>query len=388
MFQFNNQTVYIISPERWGIMKVSKHHYSLELAKKGCRVYFMEPPTYSAAGIEIKSCPDDARIQIVQYRPVFRGKRFLPFWIFSFLIRKQIRLLIRAMGQQPDVVISFQGNLFHDLKWFGAQVSIFFAADLFYENRVPDEIKSADLSIAISDTIFDQIKTRSTPAFQLNHGVQEYFVSHARNLLQQHSVEPENERMTVGYTGNLRMEALDRETMKTVIRQNPDVDFIFWGSYLKQDANLGGNDNADTQAFISFLQQSKNVILRGPLDVVQLREEMKKADLFWICWKLNENPMWDGSNSHKILEYLSYGKPVVAHHVSSYLGKDLFYMLPTKSNEGYTDLFRFVLTQVKNGEPEQLIQNRLLWVIENSYTMQIHKIEHWVNQVLDDKIKP
>lgn len=43
-FSFNNKTILIISPEPWGKMMISKHHYALELAKLGNEVYFLNPP--------------------------------------------------------------------------------------------------------------------------------------------------------------------------------------------------------------------------------------------------------------------------------------------------------------------------------------------------------
>jgi len=84
MFQFKDKTIYVISPERWGTMKVSKHHYAMELAALNCRVFFIEPPDLSNKDITISPCADHPMISLVRYKPVFRGKRFLPAFIYSF----------------------------------------------------------------------------------------------------------------------------------------------------------------------------------------------------------------------------------------------------------------------------------------------------------------
>src|SRR5579862_3671957 len=38
------KTILVISPQAWGDMLISKHHYALELARRGNQVYFLNPP--------------------------------------------------------------------------------------------------------------------------------------------------------------------------------------------------------------------------------------------------------------------------------------------------------------------------------------------------------
>lgn len=360
-------------------MKVSKHHYALELAAQNCRVYFIEPPQLTHTGIEIKVCADHPLISIVNYKPVFRGKRFLPSFLYSFLLKQQVKALLQKINAQPDVVWSFQGYLFQNLQWFGAPVNLFFAADQFYYNELPPEVYSASISLAVSDTIYERMKQSGKPVYMIGHGLQKNFVQGAENLLKNGSVVSENKKITAGYTGNLRMEALDRITMMQVIKGNPEVQFIFWGSYQPADLNLGGVTDKDTDSFISFLEQQCNVELRGVVNSEELQKQMKEADLFWLCWKIGVNSLWDGSNSHKLLEYLSTGKPVVAHHVSSYQNTDLLYMLPVKENKGYAALFQQTVELVKKGEAKELISKRLLTAVESSYSKKLQQIEGLIN---------
>lgn len=104
MYPLRDKTVYLISPERWGKMRISKHHYALELADRGCTVYFIEPPTLDTQGVTIRQTDDHPRVYVVTYKPVFRGERFLPAVIFEWLLRRQIRLLVDQIGRKPDVV--------------------------------------------------------------------------------------------------------------------------------------------------------------------------------------------------------------------------------------------------------------------------------------------
>jgi hypothetical protein len=144
MYLLRNKTVFLISPERWGKMRISKHHYALELADRGCTVYFIEPPTLETSGVMIKPTADHPGVHIVTYKPVFRGERFLPALIFEWLLRRQIHLLVKNIGRKPDVVWCFQSFLFRDLRWFGAPVRIFFLADQFNNLVGMDNISSAE----------------------------------------------------------------------------------------------------------------------------------------------------------------------------------------------------------------------------------------------------
>jgi len=364
-------------------MKVSKHHYALELAERGNRVFFIEPPSLSARGIRVRASQEHPNLSIVTYKPVFRGKRFLPTVIFNLLIRAQIFLLIQKIGSKPDVVWSFSGFLFENLNWFGAEKSIFFVADLFAEENLPGELYSADLVLGVSDTICQLLQKSNREVHFINHGLNRFFEEQAKqNLL---NIPPNrlipSGRIQVGYVGNLLMEALDRETMKDVIAHFADIDFIFWGSYEQKDTNLGGTQDNSTEQFIAFLKKQPNVELRGPKATEVLASEIQKMNLFWLCWKVGINKLWDGSNSHKILEYLSTGRPVVSHNVSTYNNTDLFYMLPEPNNENYLILLKSALNIAKKGEPIELIKSRLQFSIMNSYRKHLQKIEKSISNV-------
>ncbi len=355
-------------------MKVSKHHYALALAEKNNKVYFIEPPDLKNTGISIRSCNENDLISIVSYRPVFRGRRFLPRPFYRFLLRSQVRQLMKAIGKKPDELWCFHGYLFENLGWFKAQRTIFFAADQFLYKHYPPEVDTADISLAISDTIYERIRKSGKPVYQVNHGLQKPFVQMAEAKVQKGEFSKTRDRIIAGYTGNLRMEALDRGTMKAVILSHPEVQFLFWGSYDTADLNLGGLASIEANDFITFLMQQPNVQLRGVVNGEELQRQMQEADMFWLCWKINEYLLWDGSNSHKILEYLATGSPVVSHFVSSYKDRDLLYMLPGVDNTGFADLFGKVIQLVKDGEPAEKVHRRLRWAIDNSYEHQLQRI--------------
>lgn len=371
--------VYILSSERWGTMRVSKHHYALELAEQGSEVYFIEPPALSNKGISIKNSDEHQRLHIVNYKPVYRGERFLPVFIYHFLLRWQIGLLKKAIGRQPDVVWCFEPYRFLNLKWFGAPVSLFFAADLFPRNYLPPEAGSADLCIGISDSIVRELHISGRPVYFINHGLNRHFAELAGKKIQNGIAAQPVYKIKTGYIGNLLMEAPDRESMRRVIEANDDVQFVFWGQY-EAKGNLGGHDNPQVGAFIDFLKSRKNVELRGPVHPSKLSNEMQDMDLFWICWTINKNKLWDGSNSHKMMEYFSTGRPVVSHYMSTYRDSKLIDMLPTTDNDNYASLFSQVLERIRKGEPEEVQKARMRFALDNAYGRHVATIEELIER--------
>lgn len=356
-------------------MRVSKHHYALELAEKGSTVYFIEPPDLGNKGVKITPSEEHARLFIVQYQHLYKGQRFLPDFIYRRLLNLQIRVLEKAIAQKPDVIWCFDPYRFLNLKWFKAPVSIFFAADLFSQNDLPEEAYTADMCFAISDTIADVLKPTHKPVHFINHGLNRHFAKNAQITLEGLPVAAQPKgNITVGYVGNLLMEAPDRNTMKQVIAAHPDIQFVFWGQYEKK-GNFVAFDKPEVFEFIRFLQSQPNVVLHGAVHPSVLSEEIKMADMFWVCWQTGISKLWDGSNSHKILEYLSTGKPVVSHYMSTYRNSDIIDMLASKDNDGYLSLFSQVLNRVKAGETVDLRKHRIQFAMENTYQLHIAEIE-------------
>jgi glycosyltransferase involved in cell wall biosynthesis len=295
------------------------------------------------------------------------------------MIRVQIWLIIQKIGLKPDLVWSFAGFLFENLKWFGASKSIFFVADLFEESVLPSEVFSADIVLGVSDSICNVLSKSGVNVHFINHGLNKFFEKEALqklgSSLQTIGLKNSFDKIKVGYVGNLRMEAIDRGTMKSLIKRFKDLQFIFWGSYDQKDANLGGITNLETEDWIGFLKQQSNVELRGTVNTERLAIEIQDVDLFWICWKIGVTKAWDGSNSHKILEYLSTGKPIVSHFVSTYKDSTLFYMLSETKNTNYEALFNSVLDRVKINESSTLVEDRIKYSLSNTYHSHLNFIE-------------
>lgn len=374
-FHFKDKIIWIISPQRWGKLHVSKHHYATALATQGNKVYFIEPPSLDVAGIRIKKIDGYDNLWVVTYKPFFRGKRFLPAFIYHLLIRKQIAALQKALGGKPDVLWCFQHDLFLNLKWFGAKHSLFHLVDLFPGDKIPPELFTADQCFAVSPSIAKKIKPCGRPVHFINHGLYETFAAFAIQQLQQ-AQRPVSLPVRVGYIGNLMQEAPDREMMMKVIASHPELQFVFWGPYEEnKDNNLEGFFFQPVFEFINFLKQAPNVILKGPASPKEMINELPTIDMFWLCWKIGIGKIWDGSNSHKILEYLASGRPVVTHFVETYQDTSLLFMPSSASNDQYPQVFNKALDAVLHGEDEQKSKERVAFALNNTYHKQLQRIE-------------
>src|SRR6202163_4975736 len=115
-----NKVILVLSPQSWDKMMLAKHHYALELAKAGNRVYFLNPPDNKHWNLKKASERVKIEPSTINSNLFFIDQRlYFPFFmqfharkIYDLLIKKQIRDILKMIGQPVDIVWSFDiGNL-------------------------------------------------------------------------------------------------------------------------------------------------------------------------------------------------------------------------------------------------------------------------------------
>jgi glycosyltransferase involved in cell wall biosynthesis len=375
----NNKKVVILSTVKWGKMRVSKHHYALELAATGNTVFYIEPPDIkSSLSFSIRRSEVYENLFIVTYKPIARGKRFLPNFIHKKLEEFQAKILLKKLNISPYLLISFDPYRFSNLKWFNAKKSIFFAADLYKSSHVPGEVVTADFCLGVSTTIVQLLKQSNENSFFINHGLNSSLVKLGERQLKQQVEKNRIKSITVGYIGNLLISSLDRKAMMDVIQEHCDIKFIFWGQYKVGQDNVLPGSASDTWEFISFLEKCPNVELAGPKNQNELANEITRADVFWLCYDAGYTWAVDGSNSHKILEYLATGRPVVTTFISLYENSDLLYMQDAKDKGMFAEFFKNAIQSLPDLETESLIQKRIRFALSNSYNQRLKEIDNLI----------
>jgi len=379
-----SKTILVLSPQSWGRMLISKHHYALELAKRGNRVYYLNPPENdrwslrdAKSRITISSLPENENLFLVQQKLYFPYLlKFHSRPVYNFLIKKQIRDILGVINTPIDIVWSFDlGNLF-PLRFFHDKfIKVFHPVD---EPRDRHEILSgagADILFSVTREIIGKFAFCGVPSHFINHGLPDEF------LAEEPGRSNKNGPLQTGMSGNLVRPDLDRKTLLQIIHENPDIIFNFYGSYTAGHSNIGAAEDEETHAFIQTLLELKNVRLHGVLGTVDLARELNRMDVLLICYdiKLDQSK---GTNYHKVMEYLSTGKVIVSNNITTYQEyPNMICMVASRSdNAGLPRLFKETINQIDQYNSDELMQERRAFAHNNTYRKQLDRISELMKQ--------
>lgn len=380
--QFSGKNILLISPEKWGNMYVSKHHYALELARRGNQVYFLGPPATNLPNKFMVLSGPIPEIHIVTYwRPKWFFLRFHHRLLFHQLMKKQIKKLVKFLHIHIDIVWSFDNvSLYPDLRIFGADVNIFFLVDQINTQHIQEYNHLRGNIFSVSPVILKTFVNTQICKALLPHGLATWYANLAKTrlseLIQGNIFISPDYPVKAGYVGNLLIgKILDRNILQKVIEQHPVVEFHFWGAYQITSNNLGGDMDEELFGFIQFLLQQPNVVVHGATLPEKLSTELQEMDILMACYdyRFDKNQC---SNSHKMVEYLSTGKVVVSTRITAYdEHHDLLAMLDTFDNLKYPELFSKVVNQIESYNSINLQIQRICFALERTYAANIDRIE-------------
>jgi glycosyltransferase involved in cell wall biosynthesis len=373
-----NKTILILSPQSWGKMFVSKHHYAVELARYGNTVYFLNPPEQEKnkrSGIDIESTALHPDLYIIHHRLSFPYNlkfRFMP--LFHFLMKRHIKKILQAMEHKPDIIWSFDlGNLYPFRFFPEKAIKIFHPVDEPLNKTALQSARGAQFIFSVTREILEKYSAFSVPKHFINHGVSEVF-------LKQHSFKrPAGDPVRVGFSGNFLRPDIDRPVLLQIITENSEIIFECWGSYEVSQSNIAGSDDKDTREFIASLKAATNVILHGPVSSERLAEEMQQMDVFLICYDILKDQS-GGTNYHKVMEYLSNGKVIISNNITTYKDENgLIEMVSERdSNYAMPKLFGNVVNNLNYYNNAVHIAKRISFARQNLYLRQIERIELFI----------
>jgi hypothetical protein len=361
----------IISPQSWGEMFISKHHYAIELLKFGYRVYFINPPTERAIfGLpKIKfQTTNHVGVVVVNHSLIF--SRYLKFhipFLHNVLIYIQRWMLLQKL-ENPDLIISF--DLTNNFPLRGLKCKkIFFAADEPRKKQNFCSANKADLIVSVSQHIID-LYDRLYPVTKkmlINHGLSEDFLNIPNDLSHKYN------GINVGLSGNFLFNDIDYPILIQIINENPAVFFHFFGN-CSIVSNIGADSNNENLSYLNKIKNYKNCVFHGVLGKNKLALELNAMDAFLICYK-PEKGQSSGSNSHKILEFLSTGKIIFSSNFSFYNNSDLFVMNRDRAdNSTLVNLFNEGIINLEDHNDEQKRIGRIRYAVKNTYHRNLLKI--------------
>ncbi len=373
MLVLENKTILIISPQSWGKMFVSKHHYAIELAKKGNHVFFLNPPDAALKErVLISPAEGTAGLFIVSHRLNFPYNiKFHAIGIFHWLMKWQVKKILLAMGKPVDIVWSFDlGNLYPFKLFPKNAMRIFHPVDEPLNATAHASAKGAQVIFSVTQEILDKFRDLGVPSHFINHGVSESFFQNEKQVVKS------NNKIRVGFSGNLLRPDIDRETLLKIIYGNEDILFDCWGSYSIKEANIGGELDGETSVFIETLKSIPNVCLHGAVNSEKLVMGYNEVDVFLICYDIKKDQS-KGTNYHKIMEFLSTGKVIVSNNVTTYKGMPqvLSMLEEREDNRRLPLLFKDTIKSLDKHNAIGAMNFRKEYARANEYGKQIEKIE-------------
>lgn len=374
--QLKDKTILIISQQPWGEMFISKHHYAVELAKLGNKVYYLDGPDQreQLAKGEVKVNKTHYEgLSLITHRLSFPYiLKFKAKPVYDYLLRFHIKKILSRIGA-VDIVWSFDLSDTIPLRLFPSTAKkIYMPVDELLPGVAAKAAQTADVIFSVTNEILQKFDAVNAPKVFLNHGVSEHFIN-------QHIEEGRNEPIHVGLSGNFLRPEVDRPTLLNIIKQHPDIIFDFWGSTDYRTSNLVPVEESDGVVFINELKSQTNVKLHGQLPPAALAAALKKVDCFLICYDIQKDQS-GGTNYHKILEYLSTGKVIISNNVTTYnSNRQLIEMTDKRdNNEELYDIFNTVIHNLDDYNNIEKQNMRIAFAKDHVYSKQIQKIASYL----------
>jgi hypothetical protein len=363
-----NRNILLVSPEAWGRNFVSKHHYAIELAKKGNKVFFLNPTNKNVYRFKpvVRNIKEYATLYIVNYKPILRGLRFLPLAVYVFIEKIQIQILEKACCARFDIVWNFENSRFFNFKPWGKDVlKILHLVDLNQNFNTESAALTADICFCTTDYIQDKLKVLNGRVYKIHHGF-------APTLEKSQNIElAGTNKIKALYVGNLHIPYIDWEVLAGVIEENSTVDFCFIGPTNK--SNIGNVLSFETQEWLTKLKKYNNVYFLGEKAASEIQSYLVKADVLLLVYKA-ELYKEQLASPHKIMEYLGSGKVVVASYTDEYKGHTDLLLMASKKND-VPKLFKEAVQNLSFYNSPQLHNSRKAFALKNTYSKQLQKIE-------------
>lgn len=377
--KLTQKSIYIISYENWGPMRMSKHHYAVELGRAGNKVYFINHPDKRKVlnrGEVAVETSESTNVFVVRHRlfhPYFL--KFKLQWLYDFFVFFHIKKIQRKIGAKPDIVWSFDGGNTLPLRFFEGKLKVFMPVDgPFGHEFERQSAKDSDVIISVTNDLLANYKDYNKPKLLVNHGVAEVFIRDCED-------RPSGSTIRVGYSGSLLRSDLDNSCFLTLIINYPQLVFEFWGEIDSKKSNIHLPQDVGYEAlkFIDTLRKFPNVVLHGPVNSEALADGLKRMDILLICYNVKN----DHNNRHKVLEYLGSGNVIVSSYMSRYIADDSELIEMVKdpvSNHEMLDVFGKVVRNLDHYNCRRLRERRIAYAREYAYSKNIQKIEKFINQ--------
>lgn len=358
--------VLIFSPQKWSHQFISKHHYAIAFSEKN-KTLFFEPIICKLGRFKINilnPVKENQNLNVIQIIVPWPGfVRFHAKVFFRKINTYIIRNIVKRYSEGITILIDFgYYQAISNWAFIACNKKIFFPVDDF--DSLPVNKRGCNKFFTVSENIQEKFEQFNIPITWINHGLSSVFAEKAKVKLAELKKEKDPKKYVcnkIGYAGNLTIPFLDRMAVLNTISSLPDFTFHFFGNY--------ANNDKDAQEFIRILKQQQNVILHGQLSTEKLAEQLFQIDILWLCYKA-DGKNYHLENSHKILEYLATGLPIVSTPIK-YLKEAEPDFIYQSQNINHAE----VIKDLKNKKEDlEIIIQRIKFSLKATYWENIKKI--------------
>lgn len=358
MDKLQGKNILIISPESWGKSFVSKHHYALELVRRGNQVSFLGPPSS-----KYDSQPSlETGLTLLSYPGFPKGFRFLPTIVRRLILRRITKKLESWAKGSFDIIWSFDNSVFFDLDaWGKHKIGISHIVDLNMDFQTQRASKTANICFCTTEFILRRLKAANANAHKIPHGVS------LPSKLPSPKELPGGNKPKALYVGNLSMPYLDWEVLKETINLNPQVVFCFLGPEGKSNLAIADHHNE----IRNELRNLPNVHFLGVVPAKDVFSYLMGTDICLVSYQ--ERHHQDQASPHKIPEYLASGKTIVATFTEEYDETGLLQM--PRYNKDFPTVFSEVANNLDHYNSETMSGKRVSYAQANTYAAHLVTIE-------------
>jgi glycosyltransferase involved in cell wall biosynthesis len=356
-FIFHTKCILLISPEPWNHIQVSKHHYAIKLAKKGNRVFFLNPPSTeeNCASTEIDG------IFVLTYKGFQPGLRYFPSVLRKFLVTNVYDRIEKMAGVRFDVIWSFDNSVFFDLNFLPSHIlKISHIVDLNQDFQFERAAKSADICFCTTEQLLTKFRIHNGNAFKINHGFDKPDTIRLIDL-------PGSNKIKAIYAGNLSSSYLDWDLIERIATRHDQVDFIFLGP--------GHSQVSACKRLIKF----SHCFFIGKVPANELLSYYAASDVLLLSYKSQSNDQF--ANPHKMMEYLGSGKTIVSTWTKEFENyRDLIQM--SDQREKFIEVFEYTLRNLDKLNDFKMMNKRQELAEANTYEKQIERIEQLIHDTI------
>lgn len=352
-------TVLLISPEPWDVHFVSKHHYAIELARRGLRVLFLDPPG-AQRDISLHAIPGHPNLEVVRGPRVAPGLRFMPGLLRRWLEGRWLSRLEDRIQCRIDVVWLFENSRFFDLGFAGDRLRIYHQVDLDQIFNPDLAARTADICFCTTEHIRRRLKRSNPRVVKVHHGLAEHLDPMPLDPDQLTRFSAQGVQAHAVYIGNFDRDYMDGAALQRTVQQHPEVRFHLVGGYTEEGP------------IRTRLRREPNIIWWGKIPSRQIPAVLERADI-QLCTYRTDALREQNASPHKFMEYLAAGRVIVANDTAEYHAHPGLVEM-VHDNADYPALFARVLAELPRlNSPEQQAQ-RCAFALDHSYERQLDRV--------------